>query len=211
MPIWLDDNVLVFYSNRSGKYGVWTIRKDGLGLTQVSTQAKETMNWAFPDLSGRRIWAYSGTGSRLSYTYPLGQKSPQPGMPMPVIKVDGGILRPHAITRDGKQLAGLALSPAGARLGIGWHNMETGETWVSREGSEFGLPSWLDAQRIIYVVDGKLAVVDMSKRRWIIGGPFAFELNISLMPAVSPDGRTVFVGGSTTEADGPGTDAAPAS
>jgi Tol biopolymer transport system component len=201
VPIWLDDDVLLFYSNRGGKYEVWTIRKDGSGLTQVSSEPKETLNWAFPDPAGHRVWAYSGAGSRLSYTYPLGQKTPQPGVAMPVIKVDGGILRPHAITRDGKWLAGLAMSTAGARLGVGWHNLETGETWVSREGSDFGLPAWLDQQRIVFAVDGRLAVVDTAKRRRIIGGPFAFELNNALIPAVSPDARTVFVGGGTTEAD----------
>ncbi len=201
VPMWVDDNELVFYSNRSGKYEVWTIKKDGIGLTQVSKEEKESLNWAFPDPAGRRVWAYSGTGSRLSYTYPLGQKSPQPGVSMPVIKVEGGILRPHAITRDGKRLAGLALSPAGVRLGVGWHNLETGETWVAREGSDFGLPAWLDDQRIVFVVDGKLAVVDTSKRRRIIGGPFTFDPTTGTMPAVAPDGRTIFVGGGSTEAD----------
>ena len=120
---------------------------------------------------------------------------------MPSIKVEGGVLRPHAITRDGKRLAGLAMSPAGARLGVGWHHLETGDTWVSREGSNFGLPVWLDDQRAVFVVDGRLAVIDTSRRRRVIGGPFPFELNTGTLPAVSPDGRTLFIGGGTTEAD----------
>jgi hypothetical protein len=121
---------------------------------------------------------------------------------MPPIPVDGGTLRPHAITRDGKRLAGVALSPAGARLGVGWHNLDTGETWVSREGVDFGVPAWLDDQRVVFGLGGRsMAALDMSKRQRIMGGPFPFEINSSIMPAVAPDGRTIFVGAGAPEAD----------
>ncbi|HXT68243.1 MAG TPA: protein kinase [Vicinamibacterales bacterium] len=197
VPMWLDDNELVFYSNRTGKYEIWSIRKDGSGLTQLST-SKETMNWAVPDPVNRRIWAFA---AGLPYTIALGQKTPQIPAVMPIINVDGGYLRLHAVSRDGKRFAGLALSRAGTRLGVGWHNFETGETWVSPESPDLGLPAWLDDERIVYVVNGQLAVVDLAKRRRVIGGPFTFDLNTNVMPAVAPDHRTVFVGGGTTEAD----------
>ena len=93
------------------------------------------------------------------------------------------------------------MSPAGARIGVGWHDLKTGETWISRETTEMGLPTWLDEQHIVFVVGGQLAVIDTGKRRRVIGGPFPFELNTALMPAVSPDGRTVFVGGGRNESD----------
>ena len=201
VPIWVDDNQLVFYSNRSGKYEVWTIRKDGSGLTQVSAAEKESLNWAFPDPAGRRFWAHTSVGSRISYTFPMNQKTPHQGIMMPQSKVPGGVLRPNAITRDGRWLAGVAVSDSGARFGIGWHDLETGETWVSIGGADIGAPAWLDGQRMVSVVDETLVIVDTSKRRKVIGGPFPFSLSATVQPAVSPDGRMIYVGGATSEAD----------
>jgi serine/threonine protein kinase/Tol biopolymer transport system component len=201
VPMWVDDNQIVFYSNRSGKYEAWTVRKDGSGLTQVSSVPNESLNWAFPDPAGRRVWAHASVGRRVSYTFPLNQKAPQAGTAMPQIKVEGGLLRPHTISRDGKWLAGLAISGSGARFAVGWHNLETGETWVSSEGSEFGPPVWLDAERMVSIIDGRLVTIDTAKRRRTIGGPFSFLLNANVPPAVAPDGRTVYVGAGTTEAD----------
>jgi hypothetical protein len=73
---------------------------------------------------------------------------------------------------------------------------------VSREGPDIGIPAWLDDRRAVFAVDGRyLAVVDSARQRRVIGGPFPFELHIFMMPAVSPDGRTVYAGASETEAD----------
>jgi TolB protein len=204
VPMWsADGNELVFYSNRSGKYEVWTIKKDGSGLRQRSFRPNDNLNWAFYDPAGDRLWASSATaGSSVAFTFPLGRSAPGEGAQMPAIAVDGGILRAHGISRDGRRLIGLALSTAGARLGIGWHDLAAGETWVSREGPDIGIPAWLDDRRAVFAVDGRyLAVVDSARQRRVIGGPFPFELHIFMMPAVSPDGRTVYAGASETEAD----------
>jgi serine/threonine protein kinase/Tol biopolymer transport system component len=203
VPMWsADGGELVFYSNRSGKYEVWTIKKDGSGLTQISARPNESLNWAFYDPAGSRVWAHASAGDTASYTFPLNQEAPRAGTMMPAIPVEGGRLRPHAISRDGRRLAGIALSPAGARLGVGWHDLVSGETWISREGSDFSPPAWLDDRRIVFVVDGRsLAIIDIAKQRRIIAGPLPFELTSSTMPAVAPDSRTVFVGAGTAEID----------
>jgi Tol biopolymer transport system component len=202
VPMWSADGTeLLFYSNRSGKYEVWTIRKDGSGLRQISSRPNDSMNWAFYDPAGRRIWAYANTPGNVSYTFPIGARTPQAGEAMPQIKVEGGLLRPHAITRNGEWLAGLAMSTAGARIGIGWHNLKSGETWISRESAEIGLPAWIDDQRFVFGADNQLVVIDTAKRRRVIGGPFPFDVTLLTMPAVSPDGRTVFVGGGRNESD----------
>ena len=203
VPMWSPDgSELLFYSNRSGKYELWTVKKDGIGLAQLSNQPGASLNWGFYDPVGKRAWAYASTEGIASYTFPLNQKTPQAGEKMPVISVDGGALRPHGITRDGKRLAGIVLSPVGARLGVGWHDLTTGDTWVSREGTDFGVPTWLDEQRIVFTVDGRyLAMIDTTKRRRIIGGPYSFVPTNAIFPAVAPDGRTIYVGGSTSEAN----------
>ena len=111
-------------------------------------------------------------------------------------------MRPHGITRDGKRLVGIVLSPAGARLDVGWHDLTTGQTWRSGETGETGVPAWLDDTQIIFALNGRyLAVIGADRKRRIIGGPFPFELNQTVFPAVAPDGRTVYVNAGTAEAD----------
>ena len=148
----------------------------------------------------RRVWAVAGgTGS---ITFPLDKKGPQEGVVMPQIQVEGGIFRPHAITSDGKRLAGIALSSSGSRFGIGWHDLSTGETWVSKEGPDVGVPAWLDDRQIVYPANSRqMVVIDMDKKRRVIGGPYPFDFNPALMAAVSPDRRMVFVGAGTAETD----------
>ena len=203
VPMWSPDgNEVLFYSNRTGKYEIWTIKKDGSGLTQVTNRPKEGLNWAFYDPVGRRIWAWASSGDVGPYTFSTSEKPPQAGVRMPTLSVEGGQLRPHGITRDGKRLVGIVLSPAGARLDVGWHDLTTGQTWRSGETGETGVPAWLDDTQIIFALNGRyLAVIGADRKRRIIGGPFPFELNQTVFPAVAPDGRTVYVNAGTAEAD----------
>ena len=62
VPMWSPDgSELLFYSNRSGKYELWTVKKDGIGLTQLSNQPEASLNWGFYDPVGKRAWAYAST------------------------------------------------------------------------------------------------------------------------------------------------------
>ena len=203
VPMWSPDgNEVLFYSNRTGKYEIWTIKKDGSGLTQITDRPKEGMNWAFYDPAGRRIWAWASSGAVGVYTFSMSGKTPQAGEQMPTLTVEGGQLRPHGITRDGKRLVGIVLSPAGARLGVGWHDLTTGETWRSMESGEMGVPAWLDDTHMVFALNGRyLAVIGPDRKRRIIGGPFPFEINQTIFPAVAPDRRTLYLNAGTAEAD----------
>ena len=204
VPVWSPDGKeIAFYSNRSGKYEIWAIRPDGSGLRQVSARpGPESLWYPFYDPTGKRLWANLST-TRAPVVFPVDAASPQPGKELPPIRLEGGsAFRPYSISGDGTRLSGLGFLNDGARFGAGWHDLASGETWVTREGSNFGVPVWLDDGHLIFAVDGRyLAMVDVAKRRTIIGGPFAFEINVLLPLAVAPDGRTIYVGAITAEAD----------
>ena len=201
-PVWAPDGKeIAFYSNRTGKYEIWTIRPDGSGLRQVSDRPGGSIWFPFYDPAGRRLWATQST-TRAPMTFTLTGSSPQPGTDIPPIRIDGGVFRPYGINRAGTRLVGLGMSDDGARFGAGWHDLTSGETWITREGADFGAATWLDDDRVVFAIDGRyVATVDSSKRRMIIGGPLPFEITMTLPMAVPGDGRTIYVGGTSTEAD----------
>jgi len=63
------------------------------------------------------------------------------------------------------------------------------------------LPTWLDDEHLVFVANNQLTVIDTAKHRRVIGGPFPFELNTAVLPAISPDGRTLFIAGGRNESD----------
>jgi Tol biopolymer transport system component len=197
-----DGKAVAFYSNRGGRYDVWTVRTDGSGLRQVSQGTGAASVWyPFYDPAGGRLFA-SLSGSRATMVFSLHERLPQPGTELPPIAVDGGTFRVYRINPAGTHFAGLATSADGVRIGVGWHALRSGETWVTRQGLDIGAPAWLDDTRVLFPVDGRsLAIADTAKRQRVVAGPFPFEISMVLPPAVAPDLRTVFIAGVSNEVD----------
>ena len=206
-PVWSPDgSAVTFYSNRSGSYEVWTIRRDGSGLTKLSNRPDDSLWYPFYEPDGRRIWAYLSR-ARAAITFdltgPTMTAGGAEGTLQPVIEIEGGTLRAHGISADGERLVGIALSPEGTRFGVGWHDLRTGKSVLSTADPQPSMPAWLpDGRQFVYsTADRTLVLFDTATgRRRVLGGPFDFELSL-YAPAVSPDGRTIFVGARQVEAD----------
>jgi len=206
-PVWSPDgSAVTFYSNRSGSYEIWSIRRDGSGLTKLSNRPDDSLWYPFYEPDGRRIWA-SLSRARSAITFDVADSTTTEGGAegtlQPVIETDGGTLRAHGISADGERLVGVALSPEGTRFGVGWHDLGTAKTVVSTADPQPSMPAWLpDGRQFVYsTADRTLVLFDTATgRRRVLGGPFDFELSL-YAPAVSPDGRTIFVGARQVEAD----------
>jgi Tol biopolymer transport system component len=106
-----DAGRLLFYSNRSGSYEVWSVRLDGSGLTQVTrTAGSETTEvQVSPDGSLLAMNLDRGVGlGRLGATLPV---SPEP------LPDAGGsaVFEYPQWSRDGRRLAGILRQPSGRR------------------------------------------------------------------------------------------------
>jgi Tol biopolymer transport system component len=204
-PVWSPDGKsLAFYSNRSGAYEIWRIRIDGSGLTRLSDRPTNSLWYPFFEPSGRRLWAYdSQRRGPLTLAFDSGDEvAVQAGEDLPLMLVEGGMLRPHGMSSDGSRLAGVALSPAGTRFGVGWHDLRTGKTVVSTQDANPGMTAWLpDGRRFVFAVgEHTLALIDTNTGRRRVLGPFPFEIQTA-PPAVSSDGRSIIVGALKIEAD----------
>jgi Tol biopolymer transport system component len=200
-PVWSPDGSMVtFYSNRSGAYEVWSIRRDGSGLTKLSNRPDESIWFPFYEPSGNRIWAYLSRARSIGTFDATDPPTTQDGIEQPPIEVAGGTLRPHGISGDGERLVGVAVSADGTGFGVGWHDLGSGRTGVSTEHRSPGIPVWLpDGRRVVYSAPGRVLVL-VDTRTGASRTLDQFEFDIGSV-VVSPDGRTIFLAAVLSEAD----------
>ena len=156
-PVWsADSERILFYSDRSGRYEFWTIRRDGSGLEQVTEAEGDSFfypNWS-PD--GRRIAAINAEDCAiwdLSSTLPVAEYEL-----LPPIDESGRFLFGADWSPDGTRLAGLVLeanlAPSGNE-GVAIHTLESGEyetVYVPEEGVEVQSASWTSDGLGLYLV-----------------------------------------------------------
>jgi eukaryotic-like serine/threonine-protein kinase len=166
-----DGKTLAFYSNRSGRYDLWSMRIDGSGLAPLTKNAADGP-W-FPNFSpdGIRIAFPDGTNS---YLFRPG-RSPEEGtieaLPKPP---GGGWMQVYGWSPDARALVGQR--QGGPDRDLLLYSLETkrfedlgpsdpGE--VSVVGTLGALPVFLrDGKRILYLAPGRrFAIFDLSTRR----------------------------------------------
>jgi WD40 repeat protein len=166
-----DGKRIGFYSNRSGRYDIWSLNLDGSNLTPITKNVGRGAwfpNWspdgtliAFPDGTNSYIFrpgASAGEGAAESLPLPPG----------------GGWMQVYGWSPDGRQLVGQRQS--GSDRDVLLYSLDTkkfddlgpadpGE--VSVVGTLGALPVFLlDGRRILYLAPKRrLAVFDLSKRQ----------------------------------------------
>lgn len=191
-PRWSPDGKsLVFYSNRSGAYEVWTIAADGSGLRQLS----QTGGVWFP--------AWSPDDSRISYyaidagSYMMEvSASGAPGRVVPIGAPDPALMA-WSWSPDGRRLAMQRHTETALFAGFGVHDLKTGSfRLLSPEG---GAPEWLnDNRRILFHAGGrwKIADADGSAVRELGPAP-----EMSERYCISPDNRRIYFVAREADAD----------
>jgi Tol biopolymer transport system component/tRNA A-37 threonylcarbamoyl transferase component Bud32 len=199
-----DGKSVVFYSNRDGRWKIWSIRVDGGGLRPLVAIPDVDLIYPVLSPSADRLVATSIRGSALgSYLSDLRDGSASPPRKLPGTLAGGQFFQPTDWSRDGLRLAGMVTAENGSLTGVGVYDMASAAMTVV-SGDPTAFVRWLaDNRRIVYVeaTNRQLVVVDVDTRARV-----ATALRSALMPsasilAVSPDGRTVYVGGEKAEAD----------
>lgn len=194
---WPDGSRIIFYSNRDGRWNVWTIRPDGSGLTAV-TAGEEGINWPRVSRDQRRLAYVSDTGGRvtdLTGTFPL-----KPGELLP--RTPRGHFAPVSWSPDGKQLAGTTWGVAVPGLYV--------YSFVDRQlhrlpaEPRFGC-AFVDDRRIIFIDHNneRIGIADAvtSRIRFIGTLPVSAADEHFGNVSFSVDARTILVYGTRVESD----------
>jgi Tol biopolymer transport system component len=197
-----DGTALVFYSNRNGSYGAWSIRPDGSGLTRLTPDANH--GFIYPTVSPA-----DGTLSALSDLSTLEAFLLRPPFPATSDRImllrgtadAGGSLSPTLWSPDGSLLSGAWVSASGDPFGIGVYDVaaKRGRKLTSDAGL-WTAPFLPDSRRLVYLTTrGELAVVDVGN-----GSRRIIPVTLPLPPgresfAIAADGRTIYYGAERIE------------
>jgi Tol biopolymer transport system component len=161
-PSWsADGDLITFYSNRSGRYEVWSIHADGSNLEQL-TDSGAGSRW-FPEWSpdGRRI-ALAGlpTTRVVEASKRINETS---GLALPALP-DGSSFQAVSWSRDGSTLAGMGLTVDAKSSGMYLYALEAG---TYRQVSTSGRTPMLlgDGRHIVYNSGPELRFLDTQTGR----------------------------------------------
>jgi Tol biopolymer transport system component len=162
-PRWSPDGKqLAFFSNRSGKYEVWTINFDGNGLHQVTNHPEHMVVSPVWSPDGKRL-ACSIYGIR---SFIMNLRNPSDGERPLNVSVNNfsGYFQVWSWSRDGKKLAGYLINRDGSAAGIGIYSLAS-DTFERL--TDFGMdPVWLsDDRRLLFYDNGCLDLVDSQTKK----------------------------------------------
>jgi Tol biopolymer transport system component len=198
-PRWSPDGSrLVFQSDRSGRYELWSIQADGSGREPVTQTTGDPLSYPVWSPDGRRLaLAITSRGSALlDLAAPLKERQPVPLPPAP----DGGRFFAVSWSRDGKWLAGSAERRDSRPLpGILLYSLASKSyTRVTARGE---VPRWMpDGKTLLAFDEGRIVAVavDTGKVHEVLAPP---QSSAFLTQCVSPDGHSLFVSRLTEEGD----------
>jgi Tol biopolymer transport system component/DNA-binding winged helix-turn-helix (wHTH) protein len=198
-----DGTALIFYSNREGPYGAWSIATDGSRLRPLTT--KSDLSVIYPVLAPSASMLLVSTlrfPFRAFLLLPPWPATLSNSKPLSGLTLWSGELQPTLWSPDGRRLSGAIKTSSGALVGFGVYELATGEARTVTEDGDLAVASWLpDSRRLIYVTrKGELVVVDATSgaRRVVRSGLAAPDLDTG---AMAPDGRTFYYGAEHVESN----------
>jgi len=196
-PSWSPDSKrLAFFSNRSGKYEIWTISVAGDDRQQITNDPKHMVVSPVWSPDGSRL-ACSLYGVR---SFLIDPGNPDAGETPINVQIPNGYFQAWSWSRDGRKLAGYLIRPDGSAAGIGVYTIDS-KTFekLTEEGMD---PVWLkDQRRLLFYNNGRIDLVDSTTKRTHTVLSVAPQTIAKRGFAVSPDERTIYFSLISTEAD----------
>jgi serine/threonine protein kinase/WD40 repeat protein len=152
-----DSSRLAFYSNRSGKYEIWTLGVNGKGLAQeTSIPGKLVTTPLWSPRGDRLACGVDDRAALIDLTKPLGERLPQ-YLPLPERGVD---FIAYSWSDDGRWLAGVGQRRGGSHEpGILLYSLAAG-SYVRLTKTGDG-PVWLhDSRRLLYYEGESIRLLD---------------------------------------------------
>ena len=191
-----DGERIAFYSDRSGAYEIWTIRRDGSELQQLTRSPGAHYPVWSPD--GRSM-AYSTHSPNGAFVFdvllPWNRQKPRQ---LPLIPDPTQTFEIWGWSPDGQRLAGQKHLTDLSHAGIAIHQLGTDRIeWLTDFGE---WPVWLsDNRRLLFSNHGKLYLIDSVTRKYheVLSLPQQTLGSVGL----SPDERTIYYTMKAAEAD----------
>jgi Tol biopolymer transport system component len=160
-----DGKLLAFFSNRGGKFDIWTICPDGSGLRQLTDTASGSITHPVWSPDGKRL-IYSlqnGTPFVIEPDKPWSSQSPQA---LPPLREPHTWFEAANWSPDGRKLSGFQLRDDGIFTGISIYSFETRQyTRIT----DFGVDAyWLkDSRRLLIYsgFDANIYLIDSQSRK----------------------------------------------
>ena len=197
-----DGRSLLFYSNRDGNWGAWTIAIDGGGLRKITGPASGVM---YPQVSSKddRVIFVPITASLGVFSVPFASKAEAQPAPLPGTAIDGKSFSNTAWSPDGARLAGCLRADNGKGTGIGVYDLAAKTMTVVADDETPGVQWLADSRRVMYFVKKgtELVVIDtVTRQRTVIEVRLPAPSTDEVF-ALSPDNRTIYYGATRAEAD----------
>lgn len=197
-PRWSPDGTrIAFYSNRGGKYQIWTIRADGSQLEQVAVVPNRRAYHPIWSPEGRWIACSLGENEALiDITQPVSERR---ALPLPL--ADHGMgFSASSWSADGRWLAGILHHPDERRLpGVVLYSLADRRYVRITDRGEW--PTWLsDSRRLLYRDGGNFFLLDTESRRsrHVLAIPPGTEYNDL---SISADDRILYLARETEQGD----------
>ncbi len=150
VPRWSPDGSrIAFYSNRSGKYEIWSVKPDGSELERLTDLRDRPTRYPIWSPDGKRLLFSSpgATGFLIDPETAWAEQTPEVLPPYPSERSE---FVPQDWSPDGESLVGYLQSRSGVRSGIAIYSLATRGF---EELLDFGTaPVWLpDSRRILFI------------------------------------------------------------
>jgi eukaryotic-like serine/threonine-protein kinase len=191
-----DGRRIAFYSDRTGKYEIWVINRDGSGLQQLTRSPGAHYPVWSPDGRWMVYSTHSPNGAAIFSTeIPWAEQTPRM---LPELPDKTQSFEVWSWSPDGRMLAGQKHLADLSHAGIAVHEIGSSTLdWLTDFGE---WPVWMrDGRRILFSYQGKLFLVDRASRnsREILELP---QRNLGSV-GLSADNRTIYLTSMAAEAD----------